>query len=362
MARTSFSVVTTGLVDVYEGSTAWGDFDSDGRLDLLITGNTGSARRPSSTGTPAAATSRRLPTPGFPPSPWGHAAWGDWNSDGRLDIALAGQAASGDVAAIYRNNAAGGQHAAQRRPTGLAASADGSGVTFSWAASSDTQTAASGLSYNLRVGTTPGGQEIVPAMAITTAGGLNGVRTVPSTGGAGARLSATLALTTPGTYYWSVQAVDTSFAGSPFATEATFSTPWFENKGAAGLPPFLDGAVAWGDYDNDGILDLLVTGKDQLSPGNYYAHVYHNSASGTFTQTGSLAGASPTAAPPGATTTPMGTWILPSWATRARSTSRSSAAGAATGTSRRTPAPSCRAWPPAPLPGAITTMMADRTC
>src|SRR5262249_48791460 len=79
-----------------------------------------------------------------------------------------------------------------------------------------------GLGYNLRVGTSPGAQDIVSTMANLT----NGWRRVAQRGNAGQGLSWPLTNALfAGTYYWSVQAIDHSFAGSAFAPEATFTLP-----------------------------------------------------------------------------------------------------------------------------------------
>ncbi|MCP6769578.1 fibronectin type III domain-containing protein, partial [Klebsiella pneumoniae] len=75
------------------------------------------------------------------------------------------------------------------------------------------------LSYNLRVGTTPGGSDIVAPQASST-----GYRRLVETGNAQLGLTARLGALKPGTnYYWSVQAVDTAFAGSAFATGGLFT-------------------------------------------------------------------------------------------------------------------------------------------
>jgi len=51
----------------------------------------------------------------------------------------------------------------------------------------------------------------------------------------------------------------------------------------AGLPGLYDGAVAWGDYDNDGKLDLAVTGG--IGNGNQcLTKIYHNNGDGTFAE------------------------------------------------------------------------------
>jgi hypothetical protein len=103
-------------------------------------------------------------------------------------------------------------------PSGLAAVPFLTGTTLSWNAASDDQTPASGLSYNVRIGTTPGGFDIVsPEADVVT-----GWRRLPALGNAGENLFSIYNLP-PGTYYWSVQAIDSAFAGSPFAPEGRFS-------------------------------------------------------------------------------------------------------------------------------------------
>lgn len=50
----------------------------------------------------------------------------------------------------------------------------------------------------------------------------------------------------------------------------------------AGLDPVADGTCgAWGDYDNDGRLDIVLTGWDGYG-NNRLARVYHNNGDGTF--------------------------------------------------------------------------------
>jgi uncharacterized repeat protein (TIGR01451 family) len=49
---------------------------------------------------------------------------------------------------------------------------------------------------------------------------------------------------------------------------------------SAGLPGVDDSAVAWGDYDNDGDLDILLTGRD--SSNSPLSRIYRNDGGGSF--------------------------------------------------------------------------------
>jgi hypothetical protein len=94
-------------------------------------------------------------------------------------------------------------------------------LTFSWGASIDDHTPSSGLSYNLRVGTAPGLSDVFPCHADP----LTGWRRMPALGNVGHQLAWALDIYSAGTYHWSVQAIDTSFAGSAWATEETVNVP-----------------------------------------------------------------------------------------------------------------------------------------
>ena len=147
-------------------------------------------------------------------------AWTDYDNDGRLDFLLSGitngNNASGPILQLWRNNSPI-SNSPPGAPAGLSTTISGNTALFNWNAPLDDFTPASGLNYNLRLGTTPGASDVLAPMALT-----NGLRLLSALGNAQTGTNA-LYLLPPGNYYWSVQALDTSFAGSPFAVEQKFT-------------------------------------------------------------------------------------------------------------------------------------------
>jgi hypothetical protein len=213
----TFSDVNAGLQGLLWSSAAWGDYDNDGDLDIMLMGYDAVAQ----------ATVSRLyrndagtfvgTADAFHNLFLGTLYWMDYDNDGDLDLLLAGNTSGLDVLRIYRNNNLTA-NAVPAAPANLAASVSGASANLTWDAASDDHTPAAGLSYNLRVGTTPGGAEIVSPQS-----GGNGTRRLPALGNTGAFLGARLNhLVSGATYYWSVQAVDGGLAGSAFAAEGSF--------------------------------------------------------------------------------------------------------------------------------------------
>ena len=218
----SFADIHASLEGVYYGAAMWGDYDNDGDLDILITGkgaNGGVTRLYRNDG---ADTFSDIHAP-FPPLNESAAAWGDSDNDGDLDIILSSTPDYTYYARywLFRNDASS-PNTAPVTPSGLTATTADGAVTLSWNATSDAQTPATGLSYNVCLGTAPGGCQIIAAHADRS----TGFRRLAGVGNAGMRTFATVQGLTPGTaYYWSVQAIDTAFAGSPFAAERSFVVP-----------------------------------------------------------------------------------------------------------------------------------------
>ena len=75
------------------GSAAWGDYDNDGRLDLLLTGWSNSgliSQLWRNTGSGFSDVTATV-APGLPGASWNSVPWGDYDNDGRLDFLLRSQ-------------------------------------------------------------------------------------------------------------------------------------------------------------------------------------------------------------------------------------------------------------------------------
>ena len=101
----TFTNVNAGLPGVLYSSVALGDYDNDGSLDILLTGTTNGF------GTGAITelwhnlgngTFTNVPT-NLPGVSQGAVAWGDFNQDGRLDILLTGYTQTGAICQVWRN-------------------------------------------------------------------------------------------------------------------------------------------------------------------------------------------------------------------------------------------------------------------
>lgn len=280
-----FNDINADIFGLNYAKTGWGDFDHDGILDLLITGSSDMGKltaifRYSGEGF-------TLLDSTFTGITYGEAGYADFDNDNDLDIVLTGYTDPWEQTVNqYRNNTVAA-NTAPSIPTGLTAKTEGNAVILSWSMSSDSKTPSKGISYNIRIGNTSGGIQVLSPMSDL----LTGRRRIVSPGNVSSNTAWIIKNLSPGKYYWSVQAIDNGYVASPFAGEKTFIIPEpFTDMGVK-IDSVFRGSVAWGDYDNDKDLDLAITGvyewkvvsgqpKHILS----VAKVYRNDLDGDFTE------------------------------------------------------------------------------
>ncbi|MFV1981058.1 MAG: FG-GAP-like repeat-containing protein, partial [Rhodothermia bacterium] len=210
----TFTDVDAALDGMFYGAAKWGDYDNDGLLDIILSGasdlkNQRLGRLYRNEGGDQFRFSINLAGLLF-----SDAALGDYDYDGDLDILQIGDG----VTVQYRND----QLRVNEPPTipeGLSTTPANDGVLLSWNPSTDPQTASPGLTYNIRIGTSPSAIDVVAPMADI----LTGRRYVSGMGNVQNNTLWPIRNLEAGTYFWSVQAVDNAYNSSGWAIEATFT-------------------------------------------------------------------------------------------------------------------------------------------
>ncbi|MBK8576618.1 MAG: VCBS repeat-containing protein [Elusimicrobia bacterium] len=264
---------------LYNSDVAWGDFDNDGDLDVLASGrqSSGNTRelriyKNNGNGTMDAA---QIEVDGAGGGLiWGGVAWGDYDSDGDLDVLACGSdSASARQLRIYINNGNGTMNATQIEVDGT-----GGGVTLgdvAWGdydndGDLDTVMIGSRVTYELRVYKNNGNGTMDPTQIEVDgpAGGLESFSVAwgdydndgdldilaNGWGGSGAELRI---YKNNGNGTMDAAQIDVDGAGGGVQT----------------------GSVAWGDYDNDGDLDVLTNG---YAGGTPQLRIYKNNGNGTM--------------------------------------------------------------------------------
>jgi len=277
------------LTGVFHGSAVWGDFDNDGRLDVLLVGQAVSGD--------VSEVWRNLGNGNFskvadlPGVELGSAAWGDFDNDGRLDIILAGSSLAGPITQLWRNT--------------------GQGFV----------SVNAGLPRLSRSSVAWGDYDNDGHLDLLLAGSLNddlsggAVQVWRNTGGGFTNLNVGFTGVADASVAWGdydndgkldilVAGYDQN--GSPLTQVWRNTGGGFSNINAAVIARAF-GSAAWGDYDNDGGLDILLAG-DALT--DFGAAVWRNNA-GTFFDIQAGCRSSLALWRPGETSTTMAGWTSP---------------------------------------------------
>ncbi|MBI2925529.1 MAG: VCBS repeat-containing protein [Verrucomicrobia bacterium] len=245
--------LASGFVAVDAGAVAWGDFDNDGKPDLLLTGSTNR----STAGRNVTRIYRNSGDQTFsdvsaelPGVELSAVMCGDYDNDGRLDFALAGGTFGilRNISRIYHNNG------------------DGTFTDIGAGLPGVLQGAVAWGDFDQ-----DGDLDLLLAGNRSTPGSPRGFTAIYRNDGGNAftDTGAALPALSKSTAAWgdfdNDGDLDFALAGLPDGS-ARGVTRVYVNDGTgrfgdlqAGLPGAFDGTLAWGDYDGDGDLDLLLS-------------------------------------------------------------------------------------------------------
>ncbi|MEE3040441.1 MAG: FG-GAP-like repeat-containing protein, partial [Candidatus Latescibacterota bacterium] len=234
-----------------DGGAHWIDYDNDGDADLAVVGRTVLSNHQAlvfeNRDGELSGVSVEEDIEGLSGGP---TVWGDYDGDGRADLLITGVDADGQRQSILYSSRVSAANRAPEAPASLnEVTATSQRVLFSWSAGSDVESA--NLSYNVRIGTEPGEQDILSAE-------------VPlGPGNAGLKSDYVLgSFLPPDTYFWSVQTVDGGLARSEFTAEGRFTVEQFVSSDQR-LRSLSNSSMAWSDFDGDGDDDLALMGTNR---------------------------------------------------------------------------------------------------
>ena len=256
----TFTDVVAGLPGTNSGSIAWGDYDGDGDLDILLTGSTGAVRiaRIYRNDLQAGGT-RSFVDIGAALAGVDNSCgvWGDYDGDGKLDILLSGYTGAATICRIYRNN--------------------GGGVF------SDINAGLPGTTYmSVAWGDYDGDGDLDPLLTGLISGTTRISRIYRNNGnGTFTDIAAGLPGVDHGSVAWgdcdgdgNLDILLAGWTGSTRIARIYLNNGQgtFTDSGAV-LPGIDTGSLAWGDCDHDGDLDILLTGNTDSAR---IAAVYRN--------------------------------------------------------------------------------------
>lgn len=262
--NTFTDVAQLAVLGERQGDLAWGDFNNDGYADIVLNGLITNTTTVANVYLYAPATGLYVDAQTMIYLKYACMSIGDYNNDNKLDMSLSGHYDYQDYWNDLYLNPYNVSNTPPSAPVALEAVDAGNPVYFTWQSATDTQTPATGLSYNLRVGTSPGANDVVSSMANSA----TGWRKVARSGNAGQRLFYEINNLPNGVYYWSVQAIDNTFAGSAFATEQILF------HGVANDDQYLSARVSLSNHPNPFSANTTLCAEIK-SPGQTKIEIYN---------------------------------------------------------------------------------------
>lgn len=278
----AFSDGSSGFVDVLArlpglvgGSAAWGDYDKDGDLDLLVLGQSFDPSRITAVYEYRLGIFVENKQAALPGLSGGMAIWGDFNTNGLLDIVVTGTTNNSDsFTGFYTNNGTGGF---SEQLSGLPHVRSGRVAAADYDKDGDLDIFISGR--------TPTGDVISRLMANNGAGMFTWIP--------GAVFAGFVAGDAEWADFDQDGFPDLLISGENDAGNA-FTELYRNNQDGtfteimAGFPPLKLGTVAWADYNQDTFPDFILTGIDDGF--NRSSLVFSNRTDGTFVDVTAMIG------------------------------------------------------------------------
>jgi hypothetical protein len=225
--------INAPLIGCRYASLKWFDYDNDGDLDLLITGRVKNDiyfsdhngylhNIDSATKLYINKGKDEFEEAFFSsifPQISGSFSCADIDNDNDLDLLFVGRDGNFETFSTLLRNEIETKNMPPSAPDNLIVKQSGDEYRLAWDPASDDKTPSSGLTYNVRIGTTPGGTDIVSPMSNLS----SGKRMIVDFGNTSLLTYKIIKKLKPGTYYWSVQAIDNCFVSSNWSKEHLFT-------------------------------------------------------------------------------------------------------------------------------------------
>lgn len=277
------AAVSDTFIDVENSSVAFGDYDGDSDLDLIVSGlsNSGRVTRLYDNNSGVFTTNNEH---NFEISGAGSLIWVDYNNDGKLDLSQTGYGVTGGITKLYKNTktTTSGPGSITGLTSEFNASVNPDSIIFSWTKVTDANNNNASIDYNLYLVNVTNPDTLIAGLADTT----TGFRRTLASGNVGIDTDSFGFKIPDGfsfgdTYRVGVQAIDLSLRATSFSSK-TIKFNGFVEDTSQSLINVSNGDVAWGDYDNDSDLDLIISGES--ISGNPVTKLYKNNGSEEFTE------------------------------------------------------------------------------